>query len=79
MGEPNEKRTIGSPWCPCGKHKNKEQVICFTCFCGLPMVVKYALCSLRLEVREKASAFSISRAVENSEPQPASAEGELFR
>jgi len=81
MGEPiqGQSKTIGSPWCPCGKHKTKEQVVCFACFCSLPMVVKYGLCSLRLELREKAVADALRRADENREAVYQRSEGELFQ
>lgn len=79
MAEPKEDRTIGSAWCPCGKHKAEEQVICFTCFFSLPMVVKYGLCSLRLEIRLKSMKLALDKAAENREPKPRSSEGELFR
>jgi hypothetical protein len=43
---------IGFSFCLCGKHKSKEQVICFSCFCHLPLHVKYGLASLNFDKRE---------------------------
>lgn len=78
MGEPNARVTLGSPWCPCGKHKAKEQVVCLTCFASLPMIVKYGLGSRRAEILEKSITFAIRSAVQNGELKPKSFEGELF-
>jgi hypothetical protein len=79
MAEPIEHRTIGSAWCPCGKHKAKEQAVCVTCFASLPLLVKYGLASLRLEIREKSIAFALENAKRNGEPKFATREGNLFK
>jgi hypothetical protein len=72
---------IGSCWCECGKHKKAEQVVCFGCFASLPLMVKYGLCSLHLETREKSVAFATRAAMDNREgsTKPASPQGEIFQ
>lgn len=83
MRKSNEEYAIGSaigcPWCPCGKHKTKEQAVCFDCFSRLPMMIKYGLCSLRVEIREKAVAYAVRKAAERGDGYMESSEGELFR
>lgn len=77
----SNKAEIGTNWCDCGKHKKAEQVVCFGCFASLPLMVKYGLCSVDFEVREKSVAYALRWAMDNRQDstRPEPVEGELFR